>query len=362
MKNAALFSLSVLGMSCGLGAAWFYGREGKAEPPAFSPATNPYAQGIYANGIIESAQSHGQNINIYPEVAGTVRGILVNEGDHVKAGAPLIQLDDAIQAANVAQLQAQMEAATTTLQMLRAQPRPENLAVAQAQELQARAALRTAQDQYTKQQRSYDIEPRSVSRDTLDTARNNLLAAQAGDEVARRQYALVRAGAWTYDVRNQERVALAAERAYQAGRALLDRYTVRAPVDGVVLSLNTATGSYVSSAGVYNSYTQGSSPALVLAADTGQYDVRCYIDEILISRLPPPDRIVAQMTIRGTGIRVPIEYVRVQPYVSPKIALSNQRQERVDVRVLPVIFRFRPPAGVRLYPGQLVDVYVGHRP
>lgn len=361
MKNALLFTLSVLGAVCGLVAAWIYGRETRAEPPAFSPATNPYAQGIYANGIIESAQSHGQNINIYPEVPGTVRRILVGEGEHVKAGTALMQLDEAVQAANVAQLQAQSEAAATTLQMLRAQPRPETLAVAQAQELQARANLRTAQDQYAKQQHSYDIEPRSVSRNTLDTARNTLLAAQAGDEVARRQYELVKAGAWSYDIRNQERIASAAERALQAGTALLERYTVRAPVDGVLLSINAATGSYVSSAGVYNSYTEGVSPPLVMAADTGQYDVRCYIDEILISRLPPPAQIVAQMTIRGTGIRVPIAFVRVQPYVSPKINLSNQRQERVDVRVLPVIFRFRPPDGVRLYPGQLVDVYVGRR-
>jgi HlyD family secretion protein len=33
--------------------------------------------------------------------------------------------------------------------------------------------------------------------------------------------------------------------------------------------------------------------------------------------------------------------------------------ERVDVRVLPVIFRFDKPKGVNLYPGQLVDVFIG---
>ena len=46
-------------------------------PPAFNPAANPYAKGIYANGIIESDQAHGENINIYPEVAGT---------DHARPG------------------------------------------------------------------------------------------------------------------------------------------------------------------------------------------------------------------------------------------------------------------------------------
>ena len=87
--------------------------------------------------------------------------------------------------------------------------------------------------------------------------------------------------------------------------------------------------------------------------------VRCYIDEILLHRLPQGAQMKAQMFIRGTNISIPLEYVRVQPYVSPKIELSNQRTERVDVRVLPVIFRFEKPKDIHLYPGQLVDVYIG---
>ncbi|MEO6824932.1 MAG: hypothetical protein ABI167_09485 [Nitrosospira sp.] len=65
------------------------------------------------------------------------------------------------------------------------------------------------------------------------------------------------------------------------------------------------------------------------------------------------------MFIRGTNIRIPLEYIRLQPYVSPKIQLSNQRTERVDLRELPVLFRFEKPKDVQVYPGQLVDVYIG---
>jgi HlyD family secretion protein len=53
-----------------------------------------------------------------------------------------------------------------------------------------------------------------------------------------------------------------------------------------------------------------------------------------------------------------LEFVRVQPYVSPKIELSDQRQERVDVRVLPVIFKIAKTSNANLYPGELVDVYI----
>ncbi len=48
----------------------------------------------------------------------------------------------------------------------------------------------------------------------------------------------------------------------------------------------------------------------------------------------------------------------MQPVVSPKIELSDERQELVDVRVLPVIFRFASPKNLNVYPGELVDVYV----
>jgi HlyD family secretion protein len=51
----------------------------------------------------------------------------------------------------------------------------------------------------------------------------------------------------------------------------------------------------------------------------------------------------------------------VQPYVSPKIELSDERLERVDVRVLPVIFRFKSSKDLPVYPGQLVDVYVAEK-
>ncbi len=77
------------------------------------------------------------------------------------------------------------------------------------------------------------------------------------------------------------------------------------------------------------------------------------------ARLPSGSRMKAQMSIRGSNVKIPLEFVRVQPFVSPKIELSDQRQERVDVRVLPVIFKIEKPTNVNLYSGELVDVYIG---
>jgi len=359
VRNRLLFVLAVLGVIAGLVSAYLHGMEQKPQPPVFNPAPNPYPQGIYANGIVESYQSHGENINLYPEVPGTVVKILVAEGQRVTHGTPLIQLGDSVQRATVEQLKAQADAALGLLQELKAQPRKETLDVARAQVTLAAANLKTAQDQVDKQRRSYEIDPKSVSKDTLDSAENAFKVAKANLEVAQRQYALTRAGAWIYDIRNQEKQYAAAAKAYTAANNLLEKYTLRAPVDGVALSINGAVGSYVSPQGAYDTYTQGMAPIITMGT-VGEYlGVRCYIDEILLHRLPDAEHIKAQMFVRGTDIRIPLEYVRTQPYVSPKIQLSNQRTERVDVRVLPVIFRFTPPKGVHLFPGQLVDVYVG---
>ncbi len=217
------------------------------------------------------------------------------------------------------------------------------------------------QDQSDKQRLLYELDPSSLSRDTLDNAINAVKIAKANLDVARRQYELTQAGAWAYDIANQERQYEAASKAFKASSALLAKYTIKAPVDGVIFSVKAAVGSYISPQGTYDTYTQGMSPVLVMGSVQAYLGVRCYIDEILIHRLPPASQMRAQMFIRGTNTSIPLQYVRVQPYVSPKIALSNERTERVDVRVLPVIFRFERPKDIDLYPGQLVDVYVGEK-
>lgn len=195
----------------------------------------------------------------------------------------------------------------------------------------------------------------------MDNAENAFKVAKANLEIVRKQYELTKAGAWIYDIKNQENQYAALLKAYTASNALLYKYTVRAPIDGAVLAINIAVGNYISSQGAYDTYTQGLAPVIVMGSSENLIGVRCYIDEILLHRLPQGTQMKAQMFIRGTNISIPLEYVRVQPYVSPKIELSNQRTERVDQRVLPVIFRFKKSKDIQLYPGQLVDVYIAEK-
>lgn len=359
MRNRILFVISFAGLMLALISAFIFGQQPKTAPPLFNPAANPYARGIYSEGMIESEQAQGENINIYPEVSGPITRVLVAEGQTVHRGDALLTIDDSVQHATADQLRAQAEAALAMLNELKAEPRPETLRVSVAQVENARAALKSTQDALEKQERSYAMDPKSVSLDALDNARNAEKVAATNLKVYERQYELTKAGAWIYDVQNQERQYTALSKQYASAAALLAKYTLRAPADGVVLAVQTGAGSYVSSQGAYDSYTQGFDPLIVMAMPQQHLQVRAYIDEILIHRLPDPSKMKAEMYVRGTDTHLPLTFARIQPYVSPKIELSDERQERVDVRVLPVIFRLENPKGSNLYPGQLVDVYVG---
>lgn len=359
MKNLILFTVASVGVLGGCTAAYLFAKTEPPQAPVYDPVSNPYANAVYAEGIIESVQTSGENINIYPEVPGTIREIFVTEGQEVRKGMPLVRIDDSIQRATTNQQQSAAEAAHAILEELRAQPRKENLEIAEAQVVSAQAARKTAADSLNKQQAAYELDPRVVSRDALDNAINAAAQADANLEVAVKQRDLTKAGAWIFDVQNQQKQYDALEKSYRASSALLSKYTLLAPTDGVVLSISTIVGAYVSPQGAYESYTQAMIPVIVLGTPQGTFHVRCYIDEILVPKLPNPAKLKAQLSIRGSNVKIPLQFVRIQPFVSPKIELSDQRQERVDVRVLPVIFKVEKPKDINLYPGELVDVYIG---
>jgi HlyD family secretion protein len=358
MRSRLVFFISGLGLLVALVSAYLFAQQPSTLPPAFTPAANPYANGIYAEGIVESMQAQGENINMYPEVTGAITHVMVAEGDRVRQGEPLLMIDDTVQRATAEQQQSQAQAAQTMLKELKAEPRPEALDVAAAQVANAKATLKSAKDQLTKEQRSYDMDAKSVSQNNLDNAKNAELVAVTNLEVVQKQYDLTRAGAWVFDIQNQEKQYLALSKAYSASAALLGKYTIRAPMDGVVRSIQASIGSYVSPQGAYDAYTQGFDPLIVMGSPDDQLQVRVYVDEILIHRLSGFSKLDAQMFIRGTTVHLPLTFTRIQPYVSPKIELSDERTERVDLRVLPLIFRFERPKDQIIYPGELVDVYV----
>ena len=84
--------------------------------------------------------------------------------------------------------------------------------------------------------------------------------------------------------------------------------------------------------------------------------MRADVDESDAWRVQPGSGAVAHL--RGNSqITFALEFVRFEPYVIPKKSLTGDAAERVDTRVLQVIYRFRDPKDA-VYDGQQMDVYI----
>jgi multidrug efflux pump subunit AcrA (membrane-fusion protein) len=128
----------------------------------------------------------------------------------------------------------------------------------------------------------------------------------------------------------------------------LDRLTVRAPVAGRILKVAVRPGQFVVAG-------ETAEPPVLLGNDRPLF-VRVQVDENDVWRLRPA--AAAEAVVRGNrDLRFPLSFVRIEPYVLPKRSLTGDRTERIDTRVLEVLYSFDP--GDRpIFIGQQVDVFI----
>lgn len=124
--------------------------------------------------------------------------------------------------------------------------------------------------------------------------------------------------------------------------------TVRAPIDGEILRIKIRSGEFATS-GVTN-------PPLITMGNTDILHVRIDVDENDAWRVKENQKAVA--FIRGnSSLKTDLKFVRFEPYVIPKRSLTGESSERVDTRVLQVIYSF-PKENLPVYVGQLMDAYI----
>jgi RND family efflux transporter MFP subunit len=263
---------------------------------------------VAAAGIIEAGN---ENVRIAPPLAGLVTKVHVVVGDHVKAGAPLFQLDDR-------ELLAQLET------------REAGIPPEQARIAEQRVHVKDIEEQYGRLQAVHDR--RAVSEDDLK----------------RTWYAMEMAKQTLVRTEAELKHAIAQR---EETRALLDRLTVRAPRDGTVLQVDVRAGEYAR--------LDAADPLMLLGA-TREMQVRADVDEVnapLVTRGSP-----AVAYLKGsTNLSIPLKFTRIEPFVLPKKSLTGDNTERVDTRVLQVIYRFDPPT-FPVYVGQQVDVFIQRGP
>ncbi len=279
----------------------------RGEPPAVplvEPPRAPYADSVGARGIVEG---RGENVRVTPNVAGRVQRVFVKVGGQVRAGEPLFQLDS--------------REAESTVGLQEAQ-----VAVLRAKVKEAEVPLADRMDSLA---RTQALRKKDVA--SQDDSQRAYFAAEA----ARMQLERAKAD------------LLLAEAQLREARVQLDLLTVRAPRDAEVLQVNIREGEYAA--------VNATEPP-VLLGDTRVLQLRADVDEDSASRVRPGAAAVAFP--KGTrSDPLPLRFVRIEPYILPKRSLTGDSTERVDTRVLQVIYEFEEHT-LPVYPGQQMDVFI----
>ena len=347
IRKLLLPLLSLAGLVFALYTVAMGQRPTTAAPPVSEPALTPFRETIAGAGIVEAST---QNVAIGTPIAGIVSAVEVHQNQKLRAGEVLFRIDPREFAAEALVRGASLEAAQADLERLKALPRVEDVPAAKAR-LESTLALLA--DTKSQLERALAVtDQRAITGEELTRRRTNQLVAIAHTAEARAEFEKLTAGAWKADL-------VVAEAAVAKARALVaqiqtqqERLIVRAPVDGVVLQVNVRQGEYAPS-GVLKD-------PLILFGNLERLHVRVDIDESEAWRLHEGAKALA--TVRGNrSLSAALDFVRVDPYVVPKRSLTGDTSERVDTRVLQVIYAFDPKV-LPVYVGQQMDVFIEGRP
>jgi HlyD family secretion protein len=324
--------------------------------PPIDPGQSPFGRQVSGAGLVEPET---ENIAIGVHVPGVVQAVHVRVADRVQAGDLLFELDDRHLLAELAARQASLNSAKAQVTKLEMLPRTEELPPLEAKLAEAKASLADKLAMYQRVRASSAVSTEEIANRKAATE-----IAQAMADKAAADLELARAGAWKFDKAVATGAVAQAQAQYDQIKTDLARLKILAPrirkpgtnrandpipdtdlVTFQVLQVNVRPGEYVAN-------TPGQS--LIVLGTVSKLHVRVDIDENDIGRFRPGMSGVA--TPRGNPATLyPISFVRVEPYVIPKRSLTGSNTERVDTRVLQVIYAI-DDAAAPLYVGQQLDV------
>lgn len=306
LKKQNLMRIALLGFVGAIVFSCMKGRPTSSEPKQINiPASSPFKKSISASGFVEA---NTRNINIGSFSAGIVSDVFVKSGDHVQEGQALFALDSRSASAKVDANKNALEAAQ------------HSIAVAEAK-------VKETTDQY---QRGGKL-------------REGVIAA---DELKKREFLYHQSLA---DLKVAEAKAKEAESNLKLAQVELDKLTVKAPFAGLICKVNIQVGEYIGGIDRYQTY-------IVMGGDNPLH-VRAQIDENDIWRFEKNLQAVAFIPSHSED-SIKLKFVRLEPYANPKQNLSGDSRERVDTRVVEIIYAVEGTPKYNIYIGQQVDVFI----
>ncbi len=200
------------------GVLWWWQRHQPAPAP-----------GLRLSGHIEATETH-----LGFKVPGIITAIHFQEGEEVRAGQVVAELDDRDLRQELAAAAARLAAAQANLARLQAGYRPQEVREAQAAVAQAQADHDDKEREFRRFQALF--ERRVVAAQTRDRAEAALLMAREALNRARERYDLLRAGFRQEDIEQARAEVRLAEAQRDLARIRLGYARITAPVTGIVLS------------------------------------------------------------------------------------------------------------------------------
>ncbi|GAC1642416.1 MAG: efflux RND transporter periplasmic adaptor subunit [Candidatus Acidiferrum sp.] len=310
---------------------------------SISAATNNRAVNrglIAAPGRVEAVS---EEIRVSSELSGRLKHVSVEEGDRVRRGDVLAELENSDYRARVTSAEAQLALRESELRRIVNGSRTEERQEAEAAKQAAKAVLENAKSE-TERRRNLAAKG-VISRDEADRFERAYRVAQAEYEQASQHFALVDAAAREEDRAKAEANVAAARAQLEEVRAMYEKSFIRAPIDGVILRKLRHTGESVS--------TQFDSPVITMADDS-LLRVRLDVDETDVAKLKVGQR--AYVTAEAYGDqKFEGKVIRVGRILGKKNVRTDEPTEHVDTKILETLVELNQ--GERLPLGLRVDAF-----
>jgi len=280
-------------------------------------------QTVVASGHVEAPH----RVDIGTQITGAVAQVPVAEGQTVKAGQTLIELDSLELKAAAQQADAAVAQAMARVRQLREVQQP----VAQQGLRQAQVTLDNARAQFKRQQDLFN--QGFIGQAALDEARKSVDLADAQLRTARAQLATTAPSGSDSAVAE---TALAQARASaDVARARLANTTLHAPVDGTLISRDVERGDVVQPGKVLMVLSPAGATELVVQIDEKNLNLLTLGQHARASADAYPDeRFVAELAYINPGVDAQRGSVEVKLRVaSPPAYLRQDMTVSVDIEV-----------------------------
>ncbi len=256
----------------------------------------PVSSTVYKKNIagIGVCEPQSETINIGTDLSGIVSKVYALAGQQVKKGAKLFTIDKRTARANRNLKQAQYNA--------------------------SKIQTADAKAQLNRFKKLTDL--RAVSEDEID----------------RKKFA--------YQLTKQKQEQAKAE--LELAKIDLDKSTIKSPISGKILKVNVRNGEYVTNNPI-------STKTLVSIGNLDKMNVRVEIDQAENYRFEQGAEATAML--RGNPqVKIPLQFVRVEPMIVGKTSIAGNGSEKIDTRVVQIIYSFDNKFGILV--GQEMDVYI----